>query len=224
LTLLRNTMGTEVDLPAGSAGERVWAHLGPGSAHKVLSDLFANTDLDYILQSSSSDPNAIRVVTLSVRSQDTGKSAPAGVESASEGRRPPRYVAPVAAAPAPEPEPVPAQQEASAGAASASAAPAPGAPAAQPPAADSSSAAASSGATSASPTTEPSTPAPVQASMEPTGPSNVYPQTPQPTAGSFNPHPTAPPNMNSDQMVQQLTNMYQQRRQMQTGQASSTPN
>ncbi len=215
LTLLRSAMGTQVDAPAGSADERVWAHLGPGPAHKVLSDLFANTDLDYILQSSSSDPNAIRMLTLSVRSQDSGKSAPTGVESASEGHRPPRYVAPVAMpVPAAEPEPTPAPQEASAASA---------APGSSAPGGDSSSASASAGPATLEPPPT-SSPAPVQANMEPTGPSNVFPQTPQPSAGGFNPHPTAPPNMSSDQMVQQLTNMYQQRRQMQTGQTSSTPN
>jgi len=60
--------------------------------------------------------------------------------------------------------------------------------------------------------------------MTPTGTPNIFPQTPQPSAGSFNPHPSPPPTMSTDQMVQQLSNMYQQRRQMQQGQASSTPN
>ena len=225
LTLLHNAMGTEVDVPAGSASERVWAHIGPGSAHKVLSELLANTDLDYILQGSSSDPNAIHTLTLSVRSQEAPKNGPAGVQSASEPRNP-RFVHNPVPAPAAEPELAPAPQEAAAAVAPASGAPEPNAPAVPPATADSAAAASSSAASSASSSTEPSTsmPAPVQASMDPTGPSNVYPQTPQPSAGGFNPHPTPPPNMSSDQMVQQLTNMYQQRRQMQTGQASSTPN
>lgn len=216
MAALHNTMGTEVDVPAGSSGERVWAHLGPGSAHKVLSSLFANTDLDYILQGSATDPNGIRVVTLSVRSQDT-KSGPAGEERAS-GPRGPRYVPNFAPAAEPvEAAPAPVTQEASA--APASAAPAAAAPVTAPTAGDSTAAAAS-----ASPTPEVATPAPVQASMQPTGPPNVYPQTPQPTAAGFNPHPSPPATMTTDQVVQQLSNMYQQRRLMQTGQASSTPN
>lgn len=225
LTLLHNAMGTEVDIPAGSASERVWAHIGPGSAHKVLSELLANTDLDYILQGSPSDPNAIRTVTLSVRTQEAPKNGPAGVQSASEPRNP-RFVHNPVPAPAAEPEPEPAPQEASAAVAPTSSTPEPNAPTVPPATADSAAAASSSAASSASSSTEPSTsmPAPVQASMDPTGPSNVYPQTPQPSAAGFNPHPTPPPNMSSDQMVQQLTNMYQQRRQMQTGQSSSTPN
>jgi hypothetical protein len=215
MTALHNIMGTEVEVPAGSSGERVWAHLGPGSAHKVLSSLFANTDLDYILQGSATDPNGIRMVTLSVRSQDA-KSGPAGEERAS-GPRGPHYVPNLASTPEPvEPAPAPAAQEASA--ASASAAPASAAPATPAAAGDSTVAA------SASSTPEVATPAPVQAGMEPTGPPNVFPQTPQPSAAGFNPHPSAPATMTTDQVVQQLSNMYQQRRLMQTGQASSTPN
>lgn len=215
MTGLHNAMGTEVDVPAGSSGERVWVHLGPGSAHKVLSSLFANTDLDYILQGSATDPNGIRVVTLSVRSQDT-KSGPAGEERAS-GPRGPHYVPNLAPAAEPvEAAPAPVTQEASA--APASAAPAAVAPVTPPAAGDSTAAA------SASSAPEVATPAPVQANMQPTGPPNVYPQTPQPTAAGFNPHPNPPATMTTDQVVQQLSNMYQQRRLMQTGQASSTPN
>ena len=218
MAALHGAMGTDVDVPAASAGERVWAHLGPGSAHRVLMDLFANTDLDYVVQGSPTDPNAIRSVMLSVRSQDAGKSGPVGAESASGPRRP-HFVT----APAQEPEPIESAPAPAPSAQQASATPATQTPTAQPaPAADSTTAAgqtASSASGSAIP--EPTTPSTVQASMEPTGTPNLFPQTPQPTAGSFNPHPSPPPNMSTDQMVQQLANMYQQRRQMQTGQSTS---
>jgi hypothetical protein len=95
-------------------------------------------------------------------------------------------------------------------------------PAAPPAAADTASSDSASAATA--PPTDATSKVAEQVGMLPTGPSNVYPQTPQPSAGSFNPHPTPPPSMSTDQMVQQLTNMYQQRRQMQQGQANSTPN
>jgi hypothetical protein len=219
MAALHSAMGTEVDIPAGSATERIWAHLGPGSAQKILSDLFANTDLDYIVQGSATDAGAIRSVALSVRAPDSspGKNGPTSSPIESAARR--RF----GSAPAPEPEPeatpapapTAAPQEASAAALAAPSAP---------PATD----AASSSSDSASAPTEP--PADVtpkvaeQASMTPTGPPNVFPQTPQPSAGSFNPHPSPPASMSTDQMVQQLTNMYQQRRQMQQGQAGSTPN
>jgi hypothetical protein len=212
MAALHSAMGTEVDMPAGSSSERIWAHLGPGSAHKILSDLFANTDLDYIVQGSPSDAGGIRSVTLSMRAPDSspGKNGPMSspVESAARKR--------FGSAPAPEPEPeaTPApSQEASA---TATAAPP------EQPAADGASADAASMPTA--PPTEGTPKVAEQASMTPTGPSNVFPQTPQPSAGSFNPHPNPPPSMGTDQMVQQLTNMYQQRRQMQQGQSGSAPN
>jgi hypothetical protein len=67
MAALHTAMGTEVEIPAGSSTERVWAHLGPGSAHKILVDLFANTDLDYIIQGSSTDSGAIQSIALSLR-------------------------------------------------------------------------------------------------------------------------------------------------------------
>jgi len=217
MAALHIAMGTEVDIPAGSASERVWAHLGPGSAHKILIDLFANTDLDYIVQGSPTDAGGIRSVTLSLRAPDggTGKTGPMSspVESAARKR--------FGSAPVPEPEPepeatpapAPAPQEASAAAATAPAAPAP-------PAADSASS--DTPSVPAAPPTDGTPKVAEQASMTPTGTPNVFPETPQPSSGAFNPHPTPPPSMSTDQMVQQLTNMYQQRRQMQQG--GSTPN
>ena len=38
LSALHQVMGTEVDLPAGATRERIWAHLGPGPARKILAD------------------------------------------------------------------------------------------------------------------------------------------------------------------------------------------
>ena len=218
MAALHGAMGTEVDIPAGSASERVWVHLGPGSAHKILSALFANTDLDYIVQGSATDSGAIRSVVLSVRAPDSGpsKNGPTSspIESAAH-----RRLGSAAAEPEPEatPSPATAPQEAAAVApAAAQVAPA------TPPAADAASSDSASAATA--PPTDGTPKVAEQASMMPTGPSNVFPQTPQPSAGTFNPHPTPPPTMSTDQMVQQLTNMYQQRRQMQQVQGGSTPN
>jgi hypothetical protein len=216
MAALHSAMGTEVDIPAGSASERIWAHLGPGSAHKILSDLFANTDLDYIVQGSPTDAGGIRSVTLSMRTPDAapGKNGPMSspVESAARKR--------FSSAPAPEPEPEPdvtptpaPSQEASAAAT------------ATPPAQPTADGASSDGASvPTAPPTDGTPKVAEQASMTPTGTPNVFPETPQPAAGAFNPHPSPPPSMSTDQMVQQLTNMYQQRRQMQQGQSGSTPN
>jgi len=222
MAALHSAMGTEVDIPAVSASERVWVHLGPGSAHKILSDLFANTDLDYIVQGSATDAGAIRSVVLSVRIPDSGPSKNGPITSPVESAARKRFGSAPAAEPepdaAPAQAPTPTAQEAASAAAPATSA----MPAAPPAAADTASSDSAPAATA--PPTDATSKVAEQAGMLPTGPSNVYPQTPQPSAGSFNPHPTPPPSMSTDQMVQQLTNMYQQRRQMQQGQANSTPN
>jgi hypothetical protein len=228
MAAIHNAMGTQVEIPPGSSTDRVWAHLGPGSAHRILSDLLANTELDYIIQGSPSDNGGIRSVTLSVRAPDSGPgkngamSSP--IESAAE-RRNPRFGSIPASASEPQPEaapaPAPTPQEAASAATVTPAAPA--APAATP-AADGSSSDSASAPVAPSTDGTPKLAEQASASMTPTGPPNVFPQTPQPSAGSFNPHPSPPPSMSTDQVVQQLANMYQQRRQMQTGQASSTPN
>lgn len=222
MAALHSAMGTQVDMPAGSSSERVWVHLGPGSAHKILSDLFANTDLDYIVQGSPTDPGAIRSVALSVRAPDSGPGKNGPVTSPVESAARRRFGSAPVSEPGPEATPAPAAapQEASAATAAMPTASPAGPPATD--AAPSSSDSASAAATEPAPDVTPKVAE--QASMLPTGPSNVFPQTPQPSAGSFNPHPTPPPNMGTDQMVQQLTNMYQQRRQMQQGQSGSTPN
>jgi hypothetical protein len=209
MSALHAAMGTQVDLPAGSSTERIWAHLGPGSAHRVLSELLGNTDLNYIIQGSPTDSGVIQSVTLSVRTPDGGPGKTGSpVESALARRG--AHVAPTPAPePEPTPEPAPVPQE--------TAAASPPAPAATQPA-DSAPPPATTSPDSVSPHE------PVSASMAPTGTPNINPETPQPPAGSFNPHPSPPPSMSTDQMVQQLANMYQQRRQMQQGQGGSTPN
>jgi hypothetical protein len=70
MTALHNVMGTEIDLPAGASDDRVWARLGPGPARKVLSDMLANTDLNYIIQGSSRDLDAIQSVVLTAHTVD----------------------------------------------------------------------------------------------------------------------------------------------------------
>jgi hypothetical protein len=80
---LHNVMGTEVDIPAGASDDRVWARLGPGPARKVLSDMLSNTDLNYIIQGSSRDVDAIQSVVLTPHTLDVGPGkAGASIESA----------------------------------------------------------------------------------------------------------------------------------------------
>jgi len=128
MAALHTAMGTEVEIPAGSSTERVWAHLGPGSAHKILVDLFANTDLDYIIQGSSTDSGAIQSIALSLRTPDGGPGKPGPGDSAESAaaRRMQRFTS----APAPEPSepevaPPPAQEASASAATTAPATPQP---------------------------------------------------------------------------------------------------
>src|ERR1700730_10544004 len=50
MSALRACTGADVDLPAGSSSERIWARLGPGPARQILATLFGGTKPDYVLQ------------------------------------------------------------------------------------------------------------------------------------------------------------------------------
>jgi hypothetical protein len=201
LAALHTAMGTEVDLPAGSSGERMWARLGPGPARKVLSELLRNTDLNFVIQGSPADAAGIQSVTMTLRTPEGGPGRSEPVESVADRRR-------LRSNPAPEPAP---EQEASVSPAPPASATPPSETPAAAPVPPVATAAAASGATDPSVTLIP-------------GPPNIAAETLLPSAGSFNPHPTPPATMTPDQMAQQLTIMYQQRRQMQQSQAASSPN
>jgi hypothetical protein len=206
LTALHAAMGTQVDLPAGASSERIWARLGPGPARKVLSQLLSNTDLNFIIQGSSVDPAGIQSVSLTPRTPD---GAPGRIGLSSD---PVQSVAERRlgrANPAPDPAP---EQEASV-----SPEPPPAAPAAATTPAPTEPAATAAAAPSSTAATEPSV------TLIP-GPPNIAAETMLPSAGSFNPHPSPPASLTPDQMAQQLSNMYQQRRQMQQTHSGSTLN
>jgi hypothetical protein len=185
MSALHGLMGTEIDLPAKSSDERIWARLGPGPPRKVISDLLNNTDLNYVIQGSSKDVDGIQSVTLTARSDgppDRG-GAPSVAEASMDNRQ--QSGASPSGARIPEQEESAAQQ-----------------PAAEPEAA----------------------PTPPTAPVK--GPA-VASETPSPAPTAIDgqiAHPPPPASMTSDQIVQQLTNMYQQRKQIQQNQTGSTPN
>jgi hypothetical protein len=85
MTALHNVMGTEIDLPVAASDDRVWARLGPGPARKVLSDMLANTDLNYVIQGSSRDLDAIQSVVLTAHTVDVAPGR-GGASNESAGR------------------------------------------------------------------------------------------------------------------------------------------
>jgi len=184
LTALHNVMGSEIDLPAGASDERIWAHLGPGPARKILSDLLSNTDLNYVIQGSSRDVDGIQSVMLTPRTENTPSKAGVSSELAErmDGRRQPR--ATMAATEPPDQEiPTPSEP------------------------------AVAAEVTPQSPPAAPAEPQPVAATGQ--GQSLV----PEAIA-----HPGPPATLSQEQIAQQLSNMYQQRKQLQTNQTGSTPN
>jgi hypothetical protein len=180
LSALHTAMGTEVDLPATATNERIWAHLGPGPASKILTDLLSNTDLNYVIQASAKDLNGIQSVMLTVRS-DGGPGKPE-VSIQSAGRVNDRQRANSAATEVSEEKP-PASQESTVAAD------------ATPPLPD-------------APTVEPHT----------------APGTANSAAVSSIPNPSPPAVLSEQHIVEQLTNMYQQRKQIQQNQTAATPN
>jgi hypothetical protein len=64
LSALHTLMGAEIDLPASASSERIWVRLGPGPARKVLSELLSGTDLNFVIQGSTTDADGIQSVML----------------------------------------------------------------------------------------------------------------------------------------------------------------
>ena len=199
LSSLRACMGADIDLPASASGERIWARFGPGPARKVLAMLLSGTKLDYIIQASDTDPDGIRNVWLTPRTEGsaltTARVAAPPVRSLpprlsdSERRvvrnRPPEETE--SSEPTVSTDAPPAVQPAPTEAAPANTQPPPAATTDTVPASD-------------TPGSEPNKPA----------------ATPTPaTTPSANP---------TDQMIQTLQNMYEQRKQMNLARTPTTPN
>jgi hypothetical protein len=197
LSSLRACTGADIDLPASASGDRIWARLGPGPARQILATLLSGTKLDYVIQASETDPDGIRNVWLTRRTDssavavakpvtpaarplpprlsDAERRVPVPNRSAAEDRAPDDIVTPDASAPTDATPTVPQSQPAPTDAAPAGATPAAGSPPPQPaPAADAAASTDSQGSSATKAATD--------------------------TAG---------------QMIQTLQNMYEQRKQMQ---------
>ena len=129
---LRNALGADIDLPAGVVDQHIWVHLGPGPARRILRDLLDDTEFNYVMQASDSDPDGIRSVLLTPRSKSTGAEA-TGSPERSAMRKMPGHIGSEAASPTesenPSPEPVASVDPAPAASPAAAAAAAAAAPA-----------------------------------------------------------------------------------------------
>jgi hypothetical protein len=59
-----------------NSDQHIWVRLGPGPARKVLRDLLDSTEFNYVIQASESDPDGIRSVLLTPKSSGA-ETAPA---------------------------------------------------------------------------------------------------------------------------------------------------
>ena len=75
LTEVRTLTGAALDIPPNASHERIAAQLGPGPAREMLSTLLSWTDFDYIIQASDTDALAIQSVLLTPRGKNDGAGA-----------------------------------------------------------------------------------------------------------------------------------------------------
>jgi len=71
LAAVHGCIGAAIVAPEGSAGTRMYARLGPGPANEILQSLLSDTDFDYVIEPSPSNPQAIQTVLLMARVKDT---------------------------------------------------------------------------------------------------------------------------------------------------------
>lgn len=102
MSALRAAIGADIDLPAGSASQRIWVRLGPGPARKVLRDLLESTELNFVIQASETDEDGVRSVVLTARSKNADTSGPGSNVARGANRRPQPTVASSVETPEPD--------------------------------------------------------------------------------------------------------------------------
>lgn len=117
LTRVAALTGVKIDVPAAANSTRMpIVKLGPGPAREVLASLLSDSNFDYLIQASDTDPARIQSVMVMPREKKGGKTN--GTDVVARASRSPyaRAVAPPSEseeAPVPD-SPVPAQPEAAA--------------------------------------------------------------------------------------------------------------
>lgn len=67
--------GVHIDMPEGSVSKRTYEELGPGPVREVLESLLSGTDFNYVIGSSSSNPQKVETVLLMLRTDEKGAAA-----------------------------------------------------------------------------------------------------------------------------------------------------
>lgn len=229
LLAVRQQTGASVDMPGSTASERVAVHIGPAPVREVLSTLLYGTDFDYVIQAPDDNEAGLRSVIITQRGKGddivvaddkpgvrhapgySGSAKPtfqAEAEAALENAA--QSAAADAASSAPVDDSKDPNTKASAAGDGNSAAPA-SAPSTSTPSGDQS-------ADAAQPTPDSGTPA--LAADTPSANSNG--NRPVTTALTSGVVPTVGSGTNFSQMVQDMTSMFEQRRQIQAQQNQAT--
>ena len=203
LAAIRTLTGAELDIPPKASAERIAARLGPGPAREVLSTLLSWTDFDYVIQASDIDAAGIGSVLLTPRGKSDVIVATAGAGAPAE--TPARSLYRSYAHPHPDKsEEAPALENSAATQAAAE----PPQPSSQPAPSDSPAAMAAvthppleQGAASAPAPTASSDAQPIQADLTA-------------SAAVSDSSATQAPLSESEQRIQQMQNLFQQRKQM----------
>jgi hypothetical protein len=87
LVAVRDQIHASIEIPGAASAERVFVHLGPGPARDILSDLLYGTPFDYIVEAADDDPDTLRKVVLTARGQSDSSSdvVVAGAANPGEG-------------------------------------------------------------------------------------------------------------------------------------------
>jgi len=81
LVAIRAGTGAEIDVPPSASRERIAARLGPGPAREVIATLLSWTDYDYIIQASDTDPLGIQSILLTPRGKSDDVVASAAIDA-----------------------------------------------------------------------------------------------------------------------------------------------
>ena len=105
LTKVAAVTGVKIDVPAAANSEHMpIVELGPGPARQILASLLSDSNFDYLIQASDTDPDKIQSVLLMAREKK--RSGPNGTDAAARPSRSP-YARAVTLAAKPEEAPAP---------------------------------------------------------------------------------------------------------------------
>lgn len=74
LIAIKSCIGADIEMPQGKEGQdRVFSELGPAPIRTVLTEFLSSTDFNYVFSASADDPQKIGTVVLIARGESAGK-------------------------------------------------------------------------------------------------------------------------------------------------------